>query len=245
MSLEQLQRTWNDLGEQDPLWAILSHRDKRGNRWELGDFLATGRDEIAGVLEHAEARRPGLRRGRALDFGCGVGRLTQALGDHFQEVHGVDVAPSMIERARELDRHGGRCIYHLNERADLEMFASGEFDFVYSKITLQHMERRLQDGYIRELCRVLAPGGMLMFQLPGAGRASARVWTWLRPPLRAAYLFYHRSLRGRPIMDMFGSPPARVRELVRSAGAEVWDVQQDDSAGPDWESFIYSVGKDV
>ena len=51
MSFKQLQRTWDTFGREDPLWAILSHGNKRGNRWNLDDFMATGRQEIQEALE--------------------------------------------------------------------------------------------------------------------------------------------------------------------------------------------------
>ncbi|MHC4920095.1 MAG: class I SAM-dependent methyltransferase, partial [Planctomycetota bacterium] len=143
MSFKQLQRTWDTFGRQDPLWAILSHKDKRGNRWQLDDFMDTGRKEIQEVLDYARSLGQELPMHKALDFGCGVGRLTQALADHFQEVCGVDVAASMLDRARELNRQGERCTYHLNQATDLSLFPDGEFDFVYSNITLQHMRPEL------------------------------------------------------------------------------------------------------
>ena len=109
MTTKQLQKTWDALGREDPLWAVMSHREMKGNRWKLEDFLHTGEREIADALHHAESLHPGLRRGHALDFGCGVGRLSQALGDHFEAVDGVDIAPSMLARARDLNRHAERC----------------------------------------------------------------------------------------------------------------------------------------
>ena len=96
----QLRQTWDYLGEHDPLWAILSFPQKRGNRWQLEEFFATGRDEIDAVLKDVANRFPDVPRCCALDFGCGVGRLTRALAAHFDRVIGVDVAASMIRQAR-------------------------------------------------------------------------------------------------------------------------------------------------
>ena len=68
-----------------------------------------------------EVEASGLRvpHHQALDFGCGVGRLTQALAEHFERVAGVDIAASMIARARQENRHGDRVRYVVNERSDL------------------------------------------------------------------------------------------------------------------------------
>jgi hypothetical protein len=50
MELERLQQSWNAFGEQDPLWAILTIPDRRGGRWDLDEFLATGRADVDEVL---------------------------------------------------------------------------------------------------------------------------------------------------------------------------------------------------
>jgi SAM-dependent methyltransferase len=105
MRLPALRRHWDAFGKSDPLWAILTAPDKKGNRWSIDEFLATGRDQIAALIGYLDSHGLATRRRRALDFGCGAGRLTHALADHFDEVIGVDIAPSMIDIARRL--HAG------------------------------------------------------------------------------------------------------------------------------------------
>src|SRR5437867_285535 len=141
MSLRRVRRNWERLARTDPLWAILSDPAKRDNQWDVREFFRTGEEEIQAALD--ALARLGLRprRDRALDFGCGVGRLTQALALHFREVHGLDISLSMVERARRHNRHGARCTYHCSGARELP-FADSGFDFVYSVLTLQHMPRR-------------------------------------------------------------------------------------------------------
>lgn len=166
MRFGALKRNWEGLGRRDPLWAVLTDPDKQCGGWDVHQFFQTGVDEIVAVMRRADVLGLEVRRGRALDFGCGVGRLTQALGDHFERCDGVDISESMLTEARRHDRHGGRCTYYLNARPDLALFPDGVFDFVYTVIVLQHMEPRHSTVYIRELIRVLAPGGLLVFQVP-------------------------------------------------------------------------------
>jgi SAM-dependent methyltransferase len=166
VDLDDLQIHWNELGRRDPYWAIISRPDRRGNRWDLDEFLRTGVDEIDALLAWLRSLGVVVRSGRALDFGCGVGRLTQALARSFAECDGVDIAPSMIERANELNRFGDRCRYHVNDRDDLALFDDEVFDLVYSVIVLQHISPEFTAAYLREFARVLAPGGVLVFQLP-------------------------------------------------------------------------------
>jgi predicted TPR repeat methyltransferase len=77
--------------------------------WDLDEFFATGISDTRQVMGWVEETGCPAERGSALDFGCGVGRVTQALGDHFEHVTGVDIPPAMLELARQYNRHGERC----------------------------------------------------------------------------------------------------------------------------------------
>jgi SAM-dependent methyltransferase len=250
-SLSRIKRQWEALGREDPLWGVLSDPAKRGNRWDVEEFFRTGRAEIASILADVERKGVALRRGSALDFGCGVGRLTQALAEQFREVHGVDVAESMVAGARRHNRHGDRCAYHVNAEDRLP-FDPGRFDLVLSVITLQHMPARLAATYIVDFVRVLAPGGVAFFQMPAtpvevAGDGGA--WRHLRRRLRRALPDPVRTLlrgaslalsRRRPF-EMHGLPRAAVEGLLDRAGARVVAVTPDASAGEGWTSFRYLV----
>ena len=163
---EELQKNWDELGKRDALWAILSHPEKGNGKWNVSEFFESGEREIADVLEYISSLDVPLSRGRALDFGCGVGRLTQALCQHFDECHGVDIAPSMIQIAEEYNSFGNRCLYHVNASGDLRLFRDKTFDFIYSNIVLQHMKPKYSKRYMREFLRVLAPDGVLVFHIP-------------------------------------------------------------------------------
>ena len=166
MSLKDLERSWDALGAKDAMWAVLTGPQAARRAWDPDAFFQTGVDEIAHALERVRASGGEVARGRALDFGCGIGRLSQALAAQFEQVDGVDLAPSMIRQARELNRFPDRCRYHRNDRADLAIFPSATFDFVYSVITLQHMKPQYSRRYIEEFFRVSRPGGIVMFQIP-------------------------------------------------------------------------------
>ncbi len=161
MDLADLRRNWEALGREQPMRAILERRDP----WGVEELFATGRDRVDAILaEPSVAGR--LRKGRALDFGCGVGRLSQALAEHFEEVVGVDIATSMVELANRYNRFPGRCSYRVSTGRRLVGLDDAGFDFALSLIVLQHVGADLAKGYIGELLRVLRPGGVAFFQLP-------------------------------------------------------------------------------
>jgi ubiquinone/menaquinone biosynthesis C-methylase UbiE len=166
MQLNELQKHWEELGKQDPLWAILSENDKKENKWDSTEFFKRGESQVGSILQQIESLGVPLPRGRALDFGCGVGRLTQALCSHFAACSGVDISSSMIQLAKQYNRFGDRCTYHLNSAPDLSLFGDNSFDFVVTVQVLQHMRPEYSTVYIREFFRVLKPGGVVVFQVP-------------------------------------------------------------------------------
>ena len=157
-------RDWEELAEVDPLWAILASPEGRGGKWDVEKFFASGEAEIGEVLQVAE--RLGYPKGhdRALDFGCGVGRLTRALAGSFREAVGLDISAEMVRLARELNE-GRNCRFEVNVREDLGALESASFDFVYTALVLQHMpSTELIRSYLAEFLRVLRPGGLAVFQ---------------------------------------------------------------------------------
>src|SRR5688572_13570894 len=98
MDLKTLRSTWNAFGERDPMWAILTDAEKQGGRWNREEFFATGRAQVQALRTELATLGVPLAFRRALDVGCGVGRVTQARAWRYEEVGGVGVAPS--RRAR-------------------------------------------------------------------------------------------------------------------------------------------------
>jgi SAM-dependent methyltransferase len=231
MELEGLRSSWERLGSVDPLWAVLSEPGRRDGGWErdVDAFMETGRRQIDAMLARLEQLGSTPTFGRALDFGCGVGRLTQALGDHFEEVTGVDIAESMVARARELDRHGGRCRYVVNTDPDLRSIATASMDFVHSSITLQHIPPPFGARYVGELVRVLRPGGTGVLQVPAA------------PIPRERYDLPDEAWRSAASIDRSSAPAtlapgerAVVRVTVRNDSPVVWRADQGDQDGRGW-----------
>jgi SAM-dependent methyltransferase len=225
MDLKDTQANWNLLGAKDPLYGVLSHAGKQGGVWDEAEFFKTGVDEIGRVLDDAKARGLTFPRRQALDFGCAVGRLSQALALHFDEVTGVDIAPAMLERAERFNQFGPRCRYVLNTGSDLKLFENGRFDFIYSNIVLQHMAPRYALAYIAEFVRVLAPGGLLVFQVPE--RPQYGLWRRFLKSLLPGYVvhFYRRTRYGAGVVpeaeiEMNGVPEPEVLAALQAAGGK-------------------------
>jgi SAM-dependent methyltransferase len=228
MEIERLKSNWEAFGSDDPLWAVLTEPSARGGRWDLNEFLARGEQEVAEALDELERLGVSPAHGRALDFGCGVGRLTQALADRFERCDGVDIAASMIAEARRINRHGARVHYHVNDAPDLELFPSDTFDFVLSFIVLQHMEPRYATGYIAEFVRVLKPGGVALFQVPAGVR--------IPPPLPLPEDAFRASIaiKGTAPRRLSALEQVRVRVHVRNASLHAWPAGSRLMLGNHW-----------
>jgi ubiquinone/menaquinone biosynthesis C-methylase UbiE len=140
------------------------------------EFLAAA----TGVVNELEAELGRLKaeeRGswRALEIGCGSGRLMRPMSRHFLEIHGVDVAADAIRQARE----NLQDVPHAHPReihgTSLEDFAGQSFDFVYSFALFPYIpSQELVLAFLREIHRVLRPGGLARLQFNGsAGQSGA------------------------------------------------------------------------
>lgn len=252
MNFKELEKSWNYLGDRDPLWAILTDPEKKTQKWRADKFFGTGVAEIDSLMRYASSVGANIPRKRALDFGCGVGRLTQALADHFDEVWGVDIAASMIKSANEYNRHGNRCHYHLNQTPDLTAFPDDSFDLVCSFITLQHIEPQYSSNYLREFIRILAPHGLLIFQLPSelspemeAPTKFQRIKEIIKGITPRVLLNLYRHIRNDlgMLIEMHAIQKDNVVKLLEENGGRIIDISEDQRAGKGWISLQYCATK--
>ncbi len=248
MRIKHLQENWNKLGQADPLWAVLTFDGMKNRQWNVDEFFATGEREIKEMLEYLESLRVKVARSKALDFGCAVGRLTQALANHFDEVYGIDIAPSMIEQAKQFNKHGSRCKFILNEVDHLKIMGDNYFDFIYSNITLQHMKPIYIKRYLAEFTRILKPGGIMVFQLPSERlRGTTLIKRMARsiiPENVIEWIFHARIrwegiLHGEPVMEMYGIPREKVINFLKTNGAKTIDTQNVSQNNSIWLSYRY------
>jgi len=174
--LDESRKFWDAHAERDPLWAVLSDAGKEERKWDVRRFFQTGVNEVALMFYQLESQGVDVQNGYALDFGCGVGRLTQALAPRFERVVGVDLSPRMIETATALNRFPDRASYTWNDASHLRRFSDDTFDFIYTNLVLQHIVPEVSLAYVREFLRILRPDGVLVFQLPSHERRQEDPW---------------------------------------------------------------------
>lgn len=168
--------------------------------------------------------------GRALDFGCGVGRLSKALHFYFEEVCGVDISEEMVRLAREF---APECTFIFNQRNDLNVFQTDSFDFVYSGRVLQHQRsKETAKCYIAEFIRVIKPRGIIVFQMPyrlslrASLQLKSRAYSILRR-LGVPARFLYNKLGFNPMRTITLSP-AEIADVVTAANARIVRSYADD-----------------
>jgi ubiquinone/menaquinone biosynthesis C-methylase UbiE len=117
----------------------------------------------------------GVQRGaRVLDVGCGPGyfarMLAKAVGSEGSVV-GVDAAPEMTEYANRKARRLANCQFQPGTAESLA-FPDASFDLVVSSLMVHHLPDEIQLQAVREMRRVLRPGGALLladFTIPERG----------------------------------------------------------------------------
>lgn len=143
------------------------------------------RDILA--LRLADCPRP-----RLLDVGCGVGSLHPLLSGLFASIHGVDVSGESIERAK-LDNPGNCYDAYDGKRLP---FADGSFDMALSICVMHHVPVLQWTGFMAELTRVVAPGGLVCMIEHNPLNPGTRISVARCPFDEEAVLLGSRKMRG-------------------------------------------------
>ena len=222
-------RDWDDLALVDPFWAVLAADDKRGGGWEPTEFFATGEADIEEMLATAAQLGRPTRHERALDFGCGVGRLTRALARRFDEAVGIDVSERMLEHARRLNADTPNVTFASSDEPPPE-----PFDLVVANLVLQHLpSKALARVYIGRLIKATRPDGLLVFQLPTKLPLARRLQPRRRlyKPLRTRVGAERLHAAGLHPVRLLALPEPNVRATVDVAGATVAHTEDAAAAG--------------
>ncbi len=220
---------WRALGETQPFWGVLTHPDYRTENLTpqaLKAFYGSGVayiDDIVVRLERATGVAP---RGRALDFGCGAGRLAEAMAAYTQTT-GLDISPGMLAKARE---QGGKATY-------VETLPAGSFDWINSFIVFQHIAPERGLALMETLLARLAPGGHVSLHVTAWRElaltpAPARSWRALvRALIPEVLLTRLRPAPATGTISMYDYDLSQVLARLNRAGLEELTLVSTDHGG--------------
>ncbi len=160
--------------------------------------------------------------GRTLDLGCGLGLLSQSLARHSDDVLGMDIAQSAIDRARIRANGVANLRFSQGDLTALPASLDGSFDLVVLADTLYYLPRPTSDLTLEAAASrvgaLLAPGGLCLLAnhyfaaFEGESRLSLRIHrafrscAGLQPIVQQRRPFYLLDLLGRVAEP---GPPAR------------------------------------
>lgn len=233
---------WEKWGQADPYYGVFSDARFRkvqpgSSEWDF--FFAAGERDIALALERVRAQiDASFAPARALDFGCGVGRVAIPLARQATQVVGVDVSAAMLEEARRnASRLGvGNVEFVLTD--DALSGVVGPFDFIHSLIVFQHIPVARGLEIFRRLLELLQPGGMATLHFPYARQRHADSFGapgW-RERLRVRVVQSLRYLksglsRAEPVMEMNLYPLNALLYIAQAAGVQALQAELMDHGG--------------
>ncbi len=212
---QDMRSFWNERAREDAFYFVDTRQPYRAadpeRFWdaeELVDYLLGG----LGVT-----LTPG---GTTLEIGCGVGRITRVLAARSREVLAVDVSDEMLAQARQHNPHLTNVRWVLGDGVSLGGIPAASVDCCVSVVVFQHIpDPEVTLGYVREVGRVLRPGGWAALQVSN-DPAIHRPRRPVGPRLRA---LLGRAPRGQRHPAWLGSPvqlPALI-SAAREGGTDV------------------------
>jgi SAM-dependent methyltransferase len=218
------ERFWDERAREQALFFVdntVDYRDPDVERfWEEGERAVSA---ILGELGVEIAPTDTV-----VEIGCGVGRLTRVLAERAGRVMALDVSSEMLTRARELNPALENVAWLHGGGESLAGVEDASADGCFSHVVFQHLpDPELTLGYVREMGRVLRPGGWAAFGLstdPAVHRPRRRLGWRLAAALG-------RGPRGQEDPAWLGSavPLVRLERCADEAGLELERVLHPDS----------------
>jgi len=212
------ERFWDERARENALFYVDDQVDYRAPDTEA--FWRRGDETLEKILSPLE--QTVSPQDTVVDIGCGVGRMTRALASRAARVIALDVSQEMLARARELNAQVQNVEWIHGDGRTLTPIGDGAVDGCFSHVVFQHLPNpEMTLGYVREMGRVLRPGGWAAFvvstdptihRLSLLDRTRARWRAVTRRPVEARY---HSAWLGSAV------DPEALRRAARDAKCDV------------------------
>jgi ubiquinone/menaquinone biosynthesis C-methylase UbiE len=165
---ETMRRDWDERARRDAFRYIASWRKD----WDKESFFESGEQDYLRLVHSVLQKLHFDPASKVMvELGCGAGRMTRSFAQRFQSVFAVDISAEMQSRAKEYLQSFSNIRWVLSSGETLSCIESGSVDFVFSYLVLQHMPtKEVVYSAIREMMRILRPGGAFLFQFNGSDK---------------------------------------------------------------------------
>ena len=199
MKPRKAKRHWENFAAISPYYAVASEPRFAGeiNEESRAAFFTTGEQYVNIVFDDIRAHlSTDFRPRKAMDFGCGVGRIVLALASRCGHVVGVDIAEGMIQEAQA--NTSGRDNVSFIMSGDLSD-VKDKFDFIHSIITLQHIHPKVGLEILKRMIGLLEDKGVAAIQFTYASNlpTSLKIKSFLHASVPFAHTLINL-LKGRP-----------------------------------------------
>jgi SAM-dependent methyltransferase len=203
---------WEYFGKNDPYFAVNSISEMRTeniDQDQLRLFFEGGEAYVAKIWKEIEEHFvPHFRPRRALDFGCGVGRLTIPIARRSGQTVGVDISAKMLEVAEQNARNFELDNLQFIKGDDRILKVTGEFDFIHSFIVFQHIKPTIGEPIFRRMIEMLVEGGIGVVQFTYANSVSTsaqkfRSKLYRNVPFAYAARNFMRGAKSEPFIPMY------------------------------------------
>ncbi len=179
----RMKQDWDARAAENARHYVATGREQWGDAewWDSG--RQTVREQVLNDMTNiCQGLDPG--RMRVLEIGCGAGRVTRALAEVFGLVYGIDISTEMVRQARHGLANVPNAFVFENNGRDLTVLGDTPVDFAFSMIVFQHIpSHEVIENYVREVHRLLRPGGLFKFQVQGdASIEPGQIDTWVGAP---------------------------------------------------------------
>lgn len=168
------------MNRQKRLWEELAQKNSKYHiNTDFGRDITDDQFKTSGKESYEKlVKNDGLiwTRDSVLDFGCGIGRITEFMAKDFKNVYGIDISPTMITQAKK--RLAGFNNVRLLETDGVNIpLQENSIDFVFAYLVFQHIkDRNIVEGAFREIHRVLKPSGVFKVLLRSDKQPDMSKW---------------------------------------------------------------------
>ncbi|HEX3832077.1 MAG TPA: class I SAM-dependent methyltransferase [Solirubrobacteraceae bacterium] len=175
---EEMRRFWNARAREDAFYFVDTRQTYKAPRaesfWQAEELVDYFLEGLQAAITPSDV---------VLEIGCGLGRITRVLAAQAAEVLALDISDEMLRRACELSPELANVRWVLGDGVSLAPLDDASVDACVSVVVFQHVPREVTLGYVRELGRVLRPGGWAALQVsddPAIHRRRPGLWPRLR-----------------------------------------------------------------